>query len=124
MVSHKLANRDITVRKFTMKDVHNYLEGMEKDNAAGGRPHVMDILFNDDVTARAVSMATGLSMEELAGNYTHDEMRALIDKVRAENPFFVGMMERIVKIKKKIPNSNNRCRYCCSSKCADQCWAP
>jgi|LGVE01.1.fsa_nt_gb hypothetical protein len=58
------------------------------------QPHTVDLLFNDPVTAKAVSMASDMSMEELEGNYSQQEMKALIDAVRGQNPFLLGMMER------------------------------
>ena len=60
-------------------------------------PHVLDMVFDDDIPAVAVSAASGLSLAELEGDFTQQEIRDLLDKVRAINPFFVGMMERLCR---------------------------
>lgn len=93
-----VCGREITPKQLTMSDVHEFLQRMEQDAADKKPPHVVDIVFNDQVPAVAVSMSTGLSLDELAGKIPQDTMRALLDKVKAVNPFFVGMMERIVAV--------------------------
>jgi hypothetical protein len=57
---------------------------------------VVDAVFDDDLPAVAVAASSGLSLDELAGDIGQQEMRGLIDKVKAVNPFFVGMMARII----------------------------
>ena len=92
--SIKIAGRDITVKQLKMNQIREFVSSFGDDRA---KPHILDILFDDPVPAKAVSLATGLSMEELAGDLRQDEMRQLLDKVKAVNPSFVGMMERIIK---------------------------
>lgn len=89
----QIGGRDITVKQLNMSEVRDFVSSLDDDAEA----HIVDILFNDPVPAKAVSLATGLSLEELAGSFKQDEMRTLLDKVKAVNPSFVGMMERIIK---------------------------
>jgi len=88
------SGRDIEVKTLTVRQIADYLDGMKKKD-----PEVLalDLLFNDDVPANAVCLATGLTPQELSGDVKPSEVRELWDSVRAENPFFVGMMERLVK---------------------------
>ncbi len=91
--SINMAGREIEIKQLNMRQVREFIAGMDPET----EPHIVDILFNDPVPAKAVSLATGLSLDELAGDFSQEEMRELLDKVKAVNPSFVGMMERIIK---------------------------
>ena len=94
----KMAGRDIKVSQMNMAQIREVVAAMEKDSAdKETKPHILDLVFDDDVPARAVSVATGLSMDELGGKFSQDECRKLLDLVKAANPFYVGMMERFIK---------------------------
>lgn len=96
--SIRIAGRDITPKPLDMAQVREFLDAMEKEaKDENSVPHIVDVLFNDEVPAKAVSISTGLSMDELGGKISQEDMRALLDKVRAVNPTFVGMMERFIK---------------------------
>lgn len=90
-----LAGRKIEVKQLTMRQIKDVVAVLKKSQA-GEEVHVVDALFDNDVPAIAVSEATGLSMAELEGEISQQEMHDLIEKVRAVNPFFVGMMERVI----------------------------
>lgn len=87
-----IGGRSVAVKQLTMRQIREVLANLKERD---GGPHVLDMVFDDDVPAVAVSEATGLSLAELEGDFTQQEMRDLIDQVRAKNPFFVGMMERL-----------------------------
>lgn len=91
--------RNITVKTLTVSDVRELLDEMQKageEKKTILEQDVIDLLFDDEVTALAMAKATGLTTKELGGNVPPDDVRKLIDAVRAENPFFVGMMERLI----------------------------
>lgn len=99
--------RDVTVKTLNVAEVADLLD--ESKEEAGKIKtvfdlHVLDLLFDDEVPARAVAKATGLTMQELAGPNDPAEVRALLDEVRAQNPFYVGMMERITAVGKSVAN--------------------
>lgn len=121
----KISGREVTVRQLTMRQVREYIAYMAERNElrlawleyrrkveavetgtrvpeepsvepeVEYRVHTVDMLFDDDIPAKVVSLSSGLSLEELDGDYTQQNIRELIDKVRAVNPFLVGMMERL-----------------------------
>jgi len=98
-----IGGREITVRQMTMADVRRFVAEMQQQaDGQEPEPHVIDMLFDDPVPASAVSVATGLSLDELAGDFTQSEMRELLDAVKAANPFFVGMMERLVEAGRQL----------------------
>ncbi|SHO52841.1 hypothetical protein [Desulfopila aestuarii] len=95
----KLGGRDITVKTLTVSDVRELMEQIGKDGEKVKSWFDLDIvdrMFDDEVPVVAVARATGLSVAEVGGNYDPQEVRNLIDEVRAQNPFFVAMMERVV----------------------------
>ncbi len=119
-----LSGREIEVKQLTIKGVRDYITYMRKrddmrneweqyetarakqeagtwvpedpleEPAERIEMHTIDMLYNDIASAKVVSMATGLSMAELEGDHDPKEMRELIDKVKAANPFLVAMMDR------------------------------
>lgn len=90
----KLGGRAVSVHALTMKEIREVLVALREKSK---EPHVIDMVFDDDVPAVAISAASGLSLSELEGEFTQQEIRDLLDKVRALNPFFVGMMERLCR---------------------------
>jgi len=99
----KIASRDISVKQLTMAEIRKFVAAMQAEaEKEDNKAHVLDMLFDDPVPAAAVSIATGLSMDELGGSFSQDEMRELLDKVKAVNPFFVGMMERLIEAGRQL----------------------
>ena len=97
MSSVNFSGREVAVKTLSVSDVKDLLDEIRSDASGEQKPpHILDLLFDDDIPAAAVSKATGLSLTELAGNVKPQEARDLIDAVRAQNPFFLGMMERLV----------------------------
>lgn len=92
----KFSGRTIEVKTLTVAQVKELMAELTADRENNEPLHVFDLLFDDEVPARAVSKATGLSLDDLAGPYTPQEGNELLAKVRAANPFYVGMMERLV----------------------------
>ena len=110
-----MGGREITVRQLTMRQIREVLAqigfgfhgdgGPEKPVRQGDGvgpekpvrlPHVVDLVFDDDLPAAAVAAASGLTLDELGGDFTQDEISALLEKVRERNPFFVAMAQRVV----------------------------
>lgn len=87
--------RTITVKTLTVRQIKYLIDEFQEND---GRVDAIDLLFNDDVPSLAICMATGLSMDELMADVPPRVVKDLIDAVRAENPFFVGMMERLVAV--------------------------
>ena len=101
-----ICGRDIEVRSLTMRQIREAVAKLKSgDVLLDGEPHIIDLLYDDSVPAVAVSLATGLSLAELAGDIDQVAMRDLLDKVRAANPFFVGMMERFFRETRSDPLS-------------------
>lgn len=92
------SGRKITARTLTVQQVRELLDEIKKQSDAKSilDLNVVDLLFDDDVPAIAVSKSTGLTLQELCGPVDPQLVRNVIDEVRAANPFFVGMMERMV----------------------------
>ncbi|HHL35598.1 MAG TPA: hypothetical protein ENJ30_14660 [Desulfobulbaceae bacterium] len=88
-----MAGRKIEAKQLNMRQIKTFISDLDPD----AEPHIIDLVFDDPIPATAVAMATGLSLEELAGDFNQEEIRELLDKVKAVNSSFVGMMERIVK---------------------------
>ena len=97
------SGRDVTVKTLNMCELKEVLTRLLKKEETRSEQsasilglHIVDLLFNDEVPAFALSMATGLSLEELSGKVSPEIIRELLDKTRAVNPFLVGMIERLV----------------------------
>lgn len=100
-VDVKLSGRNVTVNTLNVAQVRELVEEMKTEFADGKSIfdiNIVDLLFDDEVPAKAVSKATGLSLQELAGPHDPQEVKTLIDEVRAQNPFYVAMMERLVTV--------------------------
>lgn len=93
----KFAGRDIEVKTLTVADVKTILDHFEQMRKNGHGLSVVDMLMDDEVPAVAVTKASGLTMAELEGAVNPQDLRELFDAVRAANPFFLGMMERLIQ---------------------------
>lgn len=99
MAEIELSGRKITAKTLTVQQVRELLDAIQQQAAEKKtllQLDVVDLLFDDDVPAIAVAKSSGLSLKELAGPHDPQQVKELIDEVRAANPFFVGMMERLV----------------------------
>ena len=103
------SGRDVTVKALNMSEIKEVLNRLLKKSETESEQsasifdlHIVDLLFNDEIPAFALSMATGLSLEELSGKVPPEAIRELLDKTRAMNPFLVGMIERLVSRGKAI----------------------
>jgi len=104
MSSVTVSGRKVTVKTLTVAEMREIVEEIRdagKSDKSVLDLHIVDLIFNDDVPTAAVAKASGLTLEELAGPIAPQEIKDLIDKVRAANPFFVGMMERLVDVGKE-----------------------
>lgn len=101
MAELKLGGRDITVKKLLVSDVRELLdetkEKMEQEDRTVFDLHAGDLMLDDEIPMAGVAKAIGWSVGELEGAIDPDELKAVVDQVRAKNPFYLGMMERLIK---------------------------
>lgn len=99
MSSVTFSGRNLTIKTLNMaemREVVDEIKGKGNEKTSVLDLNITDLAFNDDVPASAVAKASGLTLSDLEGPVDPQEVKDLIDKVRAANPFFVGMMERLV----------------------------
>lgn len=86
---------NVEAKELTVGQIREILEKLEK----GGTTHYGDLLFEgEEIPILAVSLSTGLSIDELEGDMTPSRLKEIIEEVRQANPFFAGMMKRLAKI--------------------------
>lgn len=92
----KFAGRDIDVKVLTVAQIKEVMEELDELKKPGAMFDIVDLLMDDEIPAVAVSKATGLSLAELGGEVVPQELSELFQEVRAKNPFYLGMMERLI----------------------------
>lgn len=97
-----LAGRQVEVKQLTMRQIKNVMAVVKKQD---NEVHVIDAVYNDPVPAVALAEGTGLSLEELSGDFNQEEVNNLLSKFKSINPFFVGMTERLVLGTRSEPSS-------------------
>lgn len=70
---------------------------MQADEILNAMPdvHPVDYLYESPITADALAEITGLSLEQLAGDISQDEMLALIRRAEEKNGFFLTALRRL-----------------------------
>lgn len=95
----KLSGREVEPKVLLVSEVKEVLDHIKEQSLSVGSQldlHVVDLLFDNEFPAVAVAKSTGFTMEELEGPLDPNELDAVIKEARVKNPFFVGMMERLV----------------------------
>lgn len=87
----KIDDREITVKELTVSQVSALMEGSaEKTTATTG-----ELLVGSPIPIEAVSLATGLSVDELNGEMTPSELAEIWEAVAEVNDFLSSMMKRL-----------------------------
>ncbi len=89
----KFNGQELTVKELTVSQVKDVLRSLDTFE-----PHTLDILMDQPVTASAVCMASGISVEDLEGDLAPSEIQELYDAVLEVNPTFAAMLGRLQKI--------------------------
>ena len=79
---------DYRVRVLTMQDIRAVVRAMKDLGQEGAEMHVIDVLFDHEVPAAALKLATGLDDAALDA-LPPAEVQALLDAVARVNSFFV-----------------------------------
>jgi len=89
--------KNIEAKELTVGQVKAVLEGLEKMDSL----HTIDFLFPEEgVPALAVSLSTGLSLEELNGDIPVSEMQGVVKAVKEKNAFFLRMLRSLAEVGK------------------------
>lgn len=95
----KIGEKTYTVRELTLTQITDFISLQHKDIGE----HVIDFLFGDVISARVISMSTGVSLDDLASLADNpSEIVSLIDCVKELNPFLSKALER-----KKLQDEEN-----------------
>lgn len=84
--------------ELTVAQVRRVMDDLENEKSM----HVVDLLFPDGIPALAISLSTGISIEELDGEKKPSEIAAVIEEVKAANPFFVKMLRRLARLGENV----------------------
>lgn len=86
-----IGGKPYIIKELTIKQIAELVDLQSKD--IGG--HVIDMLFGDVISARAISMSSGISMDDLANlTDTPSKIIELIDCVKEQNSFLSKALER------------------------------
>jgi hypothetical protein len=96
--------RTIETRELTVAEVRQVFEDMDARKGI----HTVDILFPNEIPVKALSLATGLSLDELDGEIPPSEMKRIIDEVKGKNPFFLTALGHLADIGRRITDAVNR----------------
>ena len=84
---------DYRVRVLTMQDIRAVVRAMKDLGQEGAEPHVIDVLFDHQVPAAALTLATGLDDAAL-DRLPPGDVQELLDAVARVNSFFVETWTR------------------------------
>lgn len=85
--------KNARARELTVREIREVLGGLERRDAI----HTVELLFPDGIPALAVSMSSGLSLEELDGDVAPSDLKNLIERVKDANPFFLNALNRLAE---------------------------
>lgn len=87
-----MSDRKIEAKELTVGQVKIVLEGFEKLDSL----HTLDFLFPEEgVPALAVSLSTGIPLEELDGDIPVSEMHRIVRDVKEKNSFFLKTLKHL-----------------------------
>jgi hypothetical protein len=93
-----VGGREVVARELTVREVRGILDDLE----AVKEVSTVDLLFQDRIPARAVALSTGLTLEELEGDFKPSELDAIITAVGEANPIFARLVERLTGAVKAV----------------------
>lgn len=92
-----MTEKRVEAKELTVGQVKAVLEGLEKMDSL----HTIDFLFPEEgVPALAVSFSTGLSLDDLNGDYPVSEMLSIVRDVKEKNAFFLKMLRSLAEVGK------------------------
>ena len=92
-----IGDRDITVKQLNVLEIRNIMDNMDKEDRS-----IIDLLFPDSIPAYVVSESTGISISKLESDFLPSELKMIIEKVENQNPFFVNMLTRLLKLGREM----------------------
>jgi hypothetical protein len=85
--------KKIETRELTVAEVRQVFDSMENRTDL----HTVEILFPNELPVMAVSLSTGLSLEELDGDIPPSEIKQIIERVKEKNPFFLSGLQALAQ---------------------------
>src|SRR6056297_3153316 len=92
-----IGDRDITLKQRNVLEIRNIMDNMDKEDRS-----IIDLLFPDSIPAYVVSESTGISISKLESDFLPSELKMIIEKVENQNPFFVNMLTRLLKLGREM----------------------
>jgi len=92
-----IGDRDITIKQLNVLEIRNIMDNMDKEDRS-----IIDLLFPDNIPAYVVSESTGISISKLESDFLPSELKMIIEKVENQNPFFVNMLTRLLKLGREM----------------------
>jgi len=92
-----IGDRDITIKQLNVLEIRNIMDNMDKEDRS-----IIDLLFPDSIPAYVVSESTGISISKLESDFLPSELKMIIEKVENQNPFFVNMLTRLLKLGREM----------------------
>lgn len=99
----KLAGREITVNELTVRQIDELIAGIDADRMI----QIVEMIINDHIPIEAVIASTGLTADDLAGDFTPSELRTLWDAVGEVNDFLSDLMVRMAAVGEKMSETNS-----------------
>lgn len=87
----KIDDREITVKELTVTEVTALLDGTEKKTTAT----TAELLIGSPIPIEAVSVATGISVDELNGEMAPSELAEIWEAVAEVNVFLSETLKRL-----------------------------
>lgn len=87
----KIDDREITVNELTVAQVTALMEGAGKKTSAT----TAELLMPNPIPIEAVSVSTGISVDDLNGTMTPSELAMVWEAVAEVNDFLSQMMQRL-----------------------------
>lgn len=87
----------MNIRELKLREVRDVFDAIGEQ----GPLHIMDILFPGELPVMAVSMCSGISVDELEDK-SPSEMKSIINAVKKANPFLVEALDNMKQIGQEI----------------------
>lgn len=91
--SYTFAGEQITIQELTVSQVRRIMTDLENEPAG----QLIDDLLDTKIPVVAISLSTGLNIEDLE-KHQPSKIDELAKEVEQANPFFVGMIQRRLKL--------------------------
>jgi len=95
----EINDETITVKELKVKEIKDMLESVNAETGIS----TVDLLFGDVVPSQAISMCSNVSIEHIEENYTPSDIEKIVEAVKELNPFFLNMMNKLIKVAENLP---------------------